>query len=39
LNKLLKVEGDLFNKSRDADDEGTNSMVSGFITKQEKRYG
>ena len=36
LSELLKIERDLLNKSGEANDEGTNSMMSGFITEQEK---
>jgi len=36
LSELLKIERDLLEKSADANDEGTNSMMSGFITEQEK---
>lgn len=36
LTELLKIERDLLEKSDDAADEGTNSMMSDFITEQEK---
>jgi len=36
LTELLKIERDILNKSDDADDEGTNAMMSGFISEQEK---
>jgi starvation-inducible DNA-binding protein len=36
LTELLKIERDLLNKSDEANDEGTNAMISGFITEQEK---
>ena len=36
LSDLLKIERDLLNKSGDANDEGTNSMMSDFIKEQEK---
>jgi starvation-inducible DNA-binding protein len=36
LTELLKIERDILNKSSDADDEGTNAMMSGFISQQEK---
>ena len=36
LTELLKIERQLLDKSSDAADEGTNSLVSGFITEQEK---
>jgi starvation-inducible DNA-binding protein len=36
LSELLKIERDLLNKSGNANDEGTNAMMSGFITEQEK---
>ncbi len=36
LTELLKIERDILNKSGDADDEGTNAMMSGFISEQEK---
>ena len=36
LSELLKLERDLLEKSGDANDEGTNSMMSDFITEQEK---
>lgn len=36
LTELLKIERDLLDKSGDANDEGTNSMMSDFITEQEK---
>ena len=36
LTELLKIERDLLEKSGNANDEGTNSMMSDFITEQEK---
>ena len=36
LTELLKVERSILETSDDANDEGTNSMMSGFITEQEK---
>ncbi|MBU2950339.1 DNA starvation/stationary phase protection protein [Tamlana agarivorans] len=36
LSELLKIERDLLEKAGDASDEGTNSMMSDFITEQEK---
>lgn len=36
LTELLKIERQILDKSGDANDEGTNSLVSGFITEQEK---
>ncbi|MGB6267607.1 MAG: Dps family protein [Olleya sp.] len=36
LTELLKIERDILNASDDANDEGTNSMMSDFITEQEK---
>lgn len=36
LTELLKIERDLLDKSGEASDEGTNSMMSDFITEQEK---
>ena len=36
LTELLKIERDILNKSDDADDEGTNAMMSNFISEQEK---
>ena len=36
LTELLKIERDLLDKSGNANDEGTNSMMSDFITEQEK---
>ena len=36
LSELLKIERDILEKSGDANDEGTNSMMSDFITEQEK---
>ena len=36
LTALLNIERDLLNKSDEANDEGTNAMMSGFITEQEK---
>ena len=36
LTQLLKIERQILDKSDDANDEGTNSMMSDFITEQEK---
>ncbi|WP_034059596.1 Dps family protein [Lacinutrix jangbogonensis] len=36
LTELLKLERQILIKSGDANDEGTNSMMSDFITQQEK---
>jgi starvation-inducible DNA-binding protein len=36
LADLLKIERDILNQSGDAGDEGTHSMMSDFITEQEK---
>ena len=36
LTELLKIERSILNESGDANDEGTNSMMSDFITEQEK---
>jgi starvation-inducible DNA-binding protein len=36
LTELLKIERDILNKSSDAEDEGTNAMMSDFISEQEK---
>ncbi|WP_298497011.1 Dps family protein [uncultured Algibacter sp.] len=36
LTQLLKIERQILDKSGDANDEGTNSLVSDFITEQEK---
>jgi len=36
LTELLKIERDILNKSGEADDEGTNAMMSDFISQQEK---
>tara|TARA_R110002049_G_scaffold309272_1_gene519824 strand:- start:24588 stop:25067 length:480 start_codon:yes stop_codon:yes gene_type:complete len=36
LAKLLKIERQILDKSGDANDEGTNSMMSDFIAEQEK---
>ena len=36
LTELLKIERKILDKSADANDEGTNSMMSDFITEQEK---
>jgi starvation-inducible DNA-binding protein len=36
LSGLLKIERIILEKSGEADDEGTNSMMSDFITEQEK---
>jgi starvation-inducible DNA-binding protein len=36
LAELLKIERDILSKSGEADDEGTNAMMSDFISEQEK---
>lgn len=36
LTELLKIERVILDKSDEANDEGTNSMMSDFITEQEK---
>jgi starvation-inducible DNA-binding protein len=36
LYELLKIERQILNMSGEANDEGTNSMMSDFITEQEK---
>jgi starvation-inducible DNA-binding protein len=36
LTELIKLERQILEKSGDANDEGTNSMMSDFITEQEK---
>ena len=36
LSELLKIERAILNSSDDANDEGTNSMMSDFIAEQEK---
>lgn len=36
LSELLKIERDILELSDEADDEGTNSMMSDFIAEQEK---
>jgi starvation-inducible DNA-binding protein len=36
LTELLKMERSILESSAHANDEGTNSMVSDFITEQEK---
>jgi len=36
LKELLKIEREILELSDDADDEGTNSMMSDFIAEQEK---
>lgn len=36
LSELLKIERSILNKAGDTNDEGTNSMMSDFITEQEK---
>ncbi|TYB77108.1 Dps family protein [Bizionia myxarmorum] len=36
LSELLKMERQILNKTDEAGDEGTNSMMSDFITEQEK---
>ncbi len=36
LSQLLKIERDILDKSDEAQDEGTNAMMSDFITEQEK---
>lgn len=36
LSELLKIERNILEMSGDANDEGTNSMMSDFISEQEK---
>ncbi|MCL4135908.1 UNVERIFIED_CONTAM: hypothetical protein GTU68_021233 [Idotea baltica] len=36
LKELIKIERNILDKSAEADDEGTNAMMSGFISEQEK---
>ena len=36
LSELIKIERNILNQSDEADDEGTNSMMSDFISEQEK---
>lgn len=36
LRELLIIERSMLDASEDANDEGTNSMMSGFISEQEK---
>jgi len=36
LYELINIEREILNKSADADDEGTNSLMSDFIAEQEK---
>lgn len=36
LSELLKIERVILNQSGEADDEGTNAMMSDFISEQEK---
>ena len=36
LSELIKTERNILNQSDEADDEGTNSMMSDFISEQEK---
>ena len=36
LSKLIEIERRILNQSDEADDEGTNSMMSDFIAEQEK---
>ena len=36
LSELLKIEREILNISEEANDEGTNSMMSDFIAEQEK---
>ncbi len=36
LSELLKIERDVLEVAGNADDEGTNSMISDFISEQEK---
>ncbi len=36
LGELLQIERAILNKSGDANDEGTNAMMGGFIAEQEK---
>jgi len=36
LSDLLKIEREILNKSGEIQDQGINSMMSGFIAEQEK---
>lgn len=36
LSELLKIERELLESTDQAEDEGSNSLISGFITEQEK---
>ena len=36
LSKLIEIERGILNQSDEADDEGTNAMMSDFISEQEK---
>ena len=36
LERLIELERDLLTESAEADDEGTNAMMSDFISEQEK---
>ncbi len=36
LEELIKIERNILDKSAEADDEGTNSLMSDFISEQEK---
>jgi len=36
LEELIRIERRILEKSGEADDEGTNSLMSDFITEQEK---
>jgi starvation-inducible DNA-binding protein len=39
ITELLKIERVILDKSDEAGDEGTNSMMSDFISEQEKPFG
>ena len=36
LTKLIEIERGILQESDEADDEGTNSMMSDFVSEQEK---
>ena len=36
LTKLIEIERSILQESDEADDEGTNSMMSDFVSEQEK---
>ena len=36
LSKLIEIERNILNESDEADDEGTNAMMSDFVSEQEK---